>query len=86
MTVFIQKNTNTTFGNFVLFFPSGMILWDIMFRAQQGVAISFLEAVWTRNLLTVFVLPVRMTEHVSATFIVGMMRIVVTAIVLSLIS
>jgi ABC-2 type transport system permease protein len=86
VTVFIQKNTNPEFGSFVLFFLGGMILWDIMFRAQQGVAISFLEDVWTRNLLNVFVAPVRTLEYVSATFIVGMMRIIITAIVLSLIS
>ena len=71
VTVFIQKNTNPEFGSFVLFFLGGMILWDIMFRAQQGVAISFLEDVWTRNLLNIFVAPVRTAEYVSATIIVG---------------
>lgn len=86
VTVFIQRNTNAAFGNEILFLLGAMILWDIMFRAQQGVAISFLEDVWTRNLLNVFVAPVRTTEYVSATFIVGMMRITVTAVVLSLIS
>lgn len=86
VTVFIQRNTNVAFGNEILFLLGAMILWDIMFRAQQGVAISFLEDVWTRNLLNVFVAPVRTTEYVSATFIVGMMRITVTAVVLSLIS
>ncbi|MCA1963145.1 MAG: ABC transporter permease [Prosthecobacter sp.] len=86
VTVFIQKNSSAEFGSFVLFFLGGMILWDIMFRAQQGVAISFLEDVWTRNLLNVFVAPVRTTEYVGATFVVGFLRIVVTAIVLSLIS
>ena len=40
VTVFIQKNTNPDFGNFVLFFLGGMILWDIMFRAQQGVGLA----------------------------------------------
>src|SRR5690606_2968475 len=78
VTVFIQKNTNPEFGSYVLFFLGGMILWDIMFRAQQGVAISFLEDVWTRNLLNVFVAPVRTIEYVSATFIVGLLRIAVT--------
>ncbi len=86
VTVFIQKNTNPEFGSYVLFFLGGMILWDIMFRAQQGVAISFLEDVWTRNLLNVFVAPVRSSEYISATFIVGVLRILITAIVLSLIS
>ncbi|MBB5032763.1 ABC transporter permease [Prosthecobacter vanneervenii] len=86
VTVFIQKNTNPEFGSYVLFFLGGMILWDIMFRAQQGVAISFLEDVWTRNLLNVFVAPVRSLEYISATFIVGVMRILITVVVLSLIS
>jgi ABC-2 type transport system permease protein len=86
VTVFIQANSDAKFGEFILFFLGAMILWDIMFRAQQGVAISFLEDVWTRNLLNVFVAPVRTIEYVSATFIVGLLRITVTAVVLSLIS
>jgi len=86
VTVFIQKNTNPEFGSYVLFFLGGMILWDIMFRAQQGVAISFLEDVWTRNLLNIFVAPVRSSEYISATFIVGILRILITAVVLSFIS
>lgn len=86
VTVFIQKNSNPDFGHFILFMLGGMILWDIMFRAQQGVAISFLEDVWTRNLLNVFVAPVRTSEYVGATFIVGLLRIAVTAVVLGLIS
>ena len=43
VTVFIQANSDAKFGEFILFFLGAMILWDIMFRAQQGVAISFLE-------------------------------------------
>jgi ABC-2 type transport system permease protein len=86
VTVFIQANSDAKFGEFILFFLGAMILWDIMFRAQQGVAISFLEDVWTRNLLNVFVAPVRTSEYVSATFVVGLLRIIVTAVVLSLIS
>jgi ABC-2 type transport system permease protein len=86
VTVFIQANSDAKFGEFILFFLGAMILWDIMFRAQQGVAISFLEDVWTRNLLNIFVAPVRTLEYVSATFIVGTLRIAITAIVLSLIS
>ena len=52
-----------------------MILWDVLFRSQQGVAISFLEDVWTRNLLNVFVAPVRTIEYVAATCLVGVLRV-----------
>ena len=86
VTVFIQKNSNTEFGSFILFFLGAMILWDVLFRAQQGVAISFLEDVWTRNLLNVFVAPVRTVEYLSATFFVGFLRILVTCVVMGLVS
>jgi len=61
---------------------AGMILWDVIFRAQQGVAVSFLEDVWTRNLLNVFVAPVRTSEYLAATFVVGIMRIIVTVLIM----
>jgi ABC-2 type transport system permease protein len=83
LTVFIQQNTHGDFARGITFLLGAMILWDVIFRAQQGVAISFLEDVWTRNLLNVFVAPVRTVEYLAATFIVGFLRILVTVIVLS---
>jgi ABC-2 type transport system permease protein len=82
LTVFLQENSNAQFGHYLLFLIGGMILWDVLFRAQQGVAISFLEDVWTRNLLNVFVAPVRTVEYVAATFVIGFLRICVTVLVL----
>ena len=66
----------------MLFLVGAFILWDVIFRAQQGVAISFLEDVWTRNLLNVFVAPVRTIEYVAATFAVGFIRIGITMLAL----
>ena len=86
VTVFIQKNSDAKFGGFILFFLGAMILWDILFRAQQGVAISFLEDVWTRNLLNVFVAPVRTAEYVGATCVVGLLRVGVTLILLTVVA
>lgn len=86
LTLFLQRNTSAQFGNYILFLLGAMILWDIMFRAQQGVAISFLEDVWTRNLLNIFVAPVRTSEYLGATFAVGVLRIAVTGVVLGAIA
>lgn len=83
LTVFIQENSTGDFSRVITFLLGAMILWDVIFRAQQGVAISFLEDVWTRNLLNIFVAPVRTAEYLAATFIVGIFRIMVTVIVLS---
>ena len=61
----------------------GMILWDALFRSQQGVAISFLEDIWTRNLLNIFGAPVRTSEYLGAMFLVGLVRVLVTSLVLT---
>lgn len=82
LTLYLRQNTSGEFPHFITYLLGAMILWDILFRAQQGVAISFLEDVWTRNLLNVFVAPVRTVEYLGATFAVGIMRIVVTAVAL----
>lgn len=82
LTHYIQNKSSGDFPQEILFLVGAFILWDVIFRAQQGVAISFLEDVWTRNLLNVFVAPVRTTEYVAATFIVGFIRICVTMIAL----
>ncbi|HSI65611.1 MAG TPA: ABC transporter permease [Candidatus Saccharimonadia bacterium] len=82
LTLFLQKNSDKDFAKYLVFLIGGMILWDVLFRAQQGVAISFLEDVWTRNLLNIFVAPVRVVEYVGATFVIGFLRICVTMVVL----
>jgi len=82
LTNYIQNKSNGDFPHEVLFLVGAFILWDVIFRAQQGVAISFLEDVWTRNLLNVFVAPVRTIEYVAATFAVGFIRIGITMLAL----
>lgn len=82
LTRYIQSTANPDFGKEILFLLGAMILWDILFRAQQGVAISFLEDVWTRNLLNIFVAPIRTQEYLAATFTVGIIRIAITGVVL----
>jgi ABC-2 type transport system permease protein len=63
-----------------------MIFWDILYRSQQGVSLSFIEDVWTRNLLNVFVAPVRLREFLAATFMVGTIKILFIVTVLTTLS
>jgi ABC-2 type transport system permease protein len=41
---------------------ASVLLWDVLFRGQLGVSISFLEEVWSRNLAQLFVTPLRPYE------------------------
>jgi len=67
----------------IKFLIGAMIFWDILYRAQQGVTLAFLEDIWARNLLNIFVAPVRLSEFVVATYLVGLVRITVIVAVLT---
>ena len=67
----------------IKFLIGAMIFWDILYRAQQGVTLAFLEDIWARNLLNIFVAPVRLSEFVAATYLVGLVRITVIVAVLT---
>ncbi|HEY0419834.1 MAG TPA: ABC transporter permease, partial [Acetobacteraceae bacterium] len=54
-----------------------VLLWEIALRSQMGVAVSFLEEIWSRNLGHVFVSPLRPWELVAA--LIGMSVIRMTA-------
>ena len=55
---------------------SGVLLWEVLFRAQVGVALSFLEEIYARNLGHLFVTPLRMGEWIAALFVMGLLRTV----------
>lgn len=53
---------------------AGVLLWDVLFRSQLGVSISFLEEVWSRNLGHLFVSPLRSYELVVALTVMSLIR------------
>lgn len=83
VTLFIQRAGQGELPQLITFLIGAMIFWDILYRAQQGVTLSFLEDVWARNLLNVFCAPVRLSEYISATFLFGLLRVGVTLIFLT---
>lgn len=83
LTLYIQQETTGEFPNIIRFLLGAMIFWDILFRSQQSVAVSFLEDIWTRNLLNIFVAPIRVYEYITATCLVGFIRIIVIIMILT---
>lgn len=86
LTKYLQNNTNGDFPATITFLLGAVILWDILFRSQQGVAIFFLEDVWTRNLLNIFSAPVRTSDYLLSTFTVGFLRAAFTVTLLCILS
>ena len=61
--------------DFVALFLGGLILWDLMFRAQQGVSLAYLEEVWSRNLMNLFVSPLTVAEFLASTMVVSLAKL-----------
>ncbi len=52
----------------------GVLLWEVALRSTLGVALSFLEEIWSRNLGHILVSPIRPVEMVAAFIAMGLLR------------
>lgn len=78
LTIYLQRFEGTL-PNFLAYFLGGLILWDILFRSQVGVSVAYLEEVWSRNLLNLFVSPLRTGEFLAAAMSIAIMRVAFTS-------
>lgn len=73
----------TQVPGFVTFFLGALILWDMLFRSQQGVTISFLEELWARNLMNLFASPLKPGEFLAATMVMSILKVTCVSIVMA---
>ena len=85
LSVFLEK-LNLGNLNFISLFLGAMIFWEFLSRSQNAVSIAFLEDVWERNIINVFITPVQVSEFLISTLLLGLVRITMTGIVLSILS
>jgi ABC-2 type transport system permease protein len=74
ITIYLEKVGMQVHGA-VTFFLGALILWDVLFRAQQGIAVSFLEEMWARNLMNLFASPLTVGEYLLATMIMSVLKV-----------
>ena len=53
----------------------GVLLWEVALRGQMGVAIAFMEELWSRNLAHIFVSPLRPVELVAGLLAMSFVRV-----------
>jgi ABC-2 type transport system permease protein len=73
---FFAQRLSTGGGIAIGMVMGGVLLWEVALRSQMGVAISFLEEIWSRNLGHVFVSPLRPWELVAALIAMSFIRMV----------
>ncbi|HEY6974415.1 MAG TPA: ABC transporter permease [Nitrospiraceae bacterium] len=82
ITLYLARFQNQVPG-FVTFFLGALILWDILFRSQQGITISFLEEIWARNLMNLFASPLKPSEFLAATMVMSIFKVTCVSIVMA---
>lgn len=73
MSQFFMQNSSYIARAFGVLLGAVM-LWDLMFRSQLGLSISFLEEMWSRNLSNLFVTPLRAYEWVVSLLAMSAIR------------
>lgn len=67
----------------VVYLIGSVIFWDVLYRAQQGITLTITEEFWVKNIINIFIAPVRMSEIIGAICIVGIIKSLVTTLFLA---
>src|SRR5262245_50242647 len=70
----------------VSYLVGALILWDILYRCQQAITLAVTEDIWVKNILNVFIAPVRPAELAIATSIVGVLKAAIPGALLTVLA
>lgn len=85
LSVYLDRLNLANF-NIVTFLLGALIFWDLLSQAQRTVSVAFLEDIWERNLLNIFVTPLRVGEFLASTLLLGFVRIILVGAVMGILA
>jgi len=68
------KPTNSFLRDAPGFFIGAVLLWEVLFRGQLGVSLTFVEELYARNLANLFVSPLRLREFIAGQVAMSILR------------
>jgi len=80
-----QSNFSGGF-NIVTILLGAVILWEVLSEGQHSLSVAFLEDIWEKNLLNIFVTPLKIGEFLASTAILGTIRVVIITIIMAIIA
>ena len=73
VTIYLAP-TNTFLRDAPGFFLGAVLLWDVLFRGQLGVSLTFIEEMYARNVGNLFVSPLRLSELIAGQLAMSVLR------------
>lgn len=85
ITLYLQRDLLSSL-NFTSLFLGALIMWNILIRAQQGLAVGFLEDIWARNLLHLFISPLNILEYILGLILYSLFKALIASLIMSILS
>lgn len=85
-TIYLRDNNLDPTGSLLTTLITALIFWDVLFRSQQAVSISFMEELWTRNVMNMLISPLKPWEWVLGSCIYGVIKTAVIVLTLFLLA
>lgn len=79
---FVAKGQPNGGAQVALFLLGGVILWMLFQRAQQDLAISYLQDIWSRSIVNLYVSPLTNAEFIIASMFIGVLKVIITLLVM----
>ena len=64
----------------ILIIVSGILLWLVTWRAQYEISVGLLEDLWNRNLINIFVSPLKFSEWITSFLVVGILKAIASVV------
>lgn len=74
MTSVYFQNAQSTAQNIVFAIMAGVLLWNMVYRAQSDFSNSILEDLWNKNLVNIFVSPLTFSEWLTSLISLGVIK------------
>src|SRR3989338_3285327 len=72
--------------DFMFIFVGGIIFWNLVQNSQREINMPLLDEAWNRNLINMFTTPISLLEFVIATVILGLLKLVMVLLLLTVLA
>lgn len=74
-------SAQTDVPNLVLMVLTGLVFWQIVWRANYEISVNLLEEFWNQNLVNLFSTPLTVYEWIGSVMVLGFIKMILTAVV-----
>jgi len=69
-----------------VFLIGSLIFWDFLYRTQQAISLAITEEIWVKNVINLFVAPISVPELLIGWSFIGLIKGMLTAILLGVLA